>query len=50
MKKEITALIIGLTLLMLLFVGISKADPTTAPVNNTIRIHIDSIKEGGCAT
>ncbi|KKN03329.1 hypothetical protein LCGC14_1108710 [marine sediment metagenome] len=49
MKKEIIALIVGFVLLILLFVGIAKADPTTAPLNNIVRIHADSIK-GSCGT
>ncbi len=49
MKKEIIALIVGLILLVLVFVGTSKADPTTAPLSNIVRIHADSIK-GSCGT
>ena len=50
MKKEIIALIIGFALLILLFVAVGKADPTTAPTNNIVRIYIDSVVSGRYAT
>ncbi len=50
MKKEIVALIIGFALLILLFVAVGKADPTTAPTNNIVRVYIDSVVSGRYAT
>ena len=35
--------------IMLCGIGSTLADPTTAPLNNIVRIHIDSIK-GSCGT
>ena len=35
--------------IMLCVIGSTLADPTTAPLNNIVRIHIDSIK-GSCGT
>ncbi len=43
------ALIIGLIFLLIFIAEIAMADPTTAPLNNIVRIHIDSLK-GGCGT
>ncbi len=43
-------LIVGLAFILFFMVGIAMSDPTTAPLDNIVRIHIDSIKEGSCAT
>ncbi len=50
MKNVPWLLIIGLGLLILLFVGISKADPTTAPISNIVRIHIEDPNGYVCGT
>ena len=43
------AFIVGLAFTLFFIVGIATANPTTAPLNNIVRIHIDSIK-GACGT
>ena len=43
------ALIVGIAFIIFFIVGIATADPTTAPISNIVRIHIDSMK-GGCGT
>ena len=43
------ALIVGVAFIIYFMVGITMADPTTAPLNNIVRIHIDSTK-GECGT
>lgn len=43
------ALMIGLIFMAIFIVGIATADPTTAPLSNIVRIHIDSMKNK-CAT
>ena len=44
------ALFVGVVFILYFMVGIAMADPTTAPLNNIVRIHVDSIKEGNCGT
>jgi|GEM_PF-1957671 len=41
--------IVGLILVLIFCAEIALADPTTAPLNNIVRIHIDSMK-GSCGT
>ena len=42
-------LIAGILVMIFFMVGIAKADPTTAPLNNIVRIHLDSVNKG-CGT
>ncbi len=43
------ALIVGIVFIIYFMVGIAMADPTTAPLSNIVRIHLDS-ERGGSGT
>ncbi len=44
------ALIVGLAFILFFGIGIALSDPTTAPISNIVRIHLDSVRNGGCGT
>ena len=50
MKNIPWLLVIGVGLLLLLMVGLTKADPTTAPISNIVRIFIDDPNGYRCGT
>ena len=43
-------LIVGLVFILFFMVGIAMSDPTTAPVNNIVRIYVDSKTDNPCGT
>ncbi|KKL28269.1 hypothetical protein LCGC14_2376820 [marine sediment metagenome] len=49
LRGRVWLAIVVFFLMLLFLVRLSVADPTTAPLNNIVRIHIDSIK-GSCGT
>lgn len=44
------ALIVGVIFIIIFMVGIAKADPTTAPINNIVRVYVDSTVDSLCGT
>ncbi len=48
-RVRVCVAIVAVFFTLLFLVGLATADPTTAPLNNIVRIHIDSIGNG-CGT